>query len=173
MWVADDNEQFMRQALRVAREGMEAGEMPIGAVVVVDGEIVAANYTQETARQRLLVHADLLALLAADPDIRGRRSRARLYVNVEPCLMCLGAAFTARIGQVIYGLASPSDGGVGAFNYWNESRDHEAMAGYEMPGVTGGVMLSESAELMREYAARQPAGSWTARWALSLAPTNT
>jgi tRNA(adenine34) deaminase len=81
----------MREALAVARTGLEVGEMPIGAVVVVGDEIVAAAYTQEVTTGRLLVHADLLALEAADKVISGRRQRSTLYVNLEPCLMCLGA----------------------------------------------------------------------------------
>src|SRR5687768_3063774 len=105
------DEAFMSRALAIAAAGMVRGEMPIGAVVVVDGEIVAEAHTEERTQGRLLVHADLLALDMADRRLQGRRSRATLYVTLEPCLMCLGAAFTARISRVVYALDSPSDGG--------------------------------------------------------------
>ena len=119
----------MREALAVARRGLEVGEMPIGAVVVVDDEIVAAEHTQELTTGRLLVHADLLALEAADRVIPGCRERSTLYVTLEPCIMCLGAAFTAKLGAVVYGLESPTDGGVASFEHWGMSRDADGMPG--------------------------------------------
>jgi tRNA(adenine34) deaminase len=153
-----DDERFMRQALALAQTGLEAGEMPIGAVVVVDGEIVAAEHTQERAAQRLLVHADLLALEAADRLISDRRQRATLYVNLEPCLMCLG-----------YGLESPTDGGVAAFERWDSERAADGMPGYALPQIRGGVLRDSSALLFRAYAARAERGSWAARWAQDVA----
>src|ERR1700733_9530901 len=157
----------MRQALALAQTGLEAGEMPIGAVVVVDGEIVAAEHTQERAAQRLLVHATLLpqALLggeAADRLISDRRQRATLYVNLEPCLMCLGAAFAAKVGAVVYGLESPTDGGVAAFERWDSERAADGMPGYGLPQIRGGVLRDNSALLFRAYAARAERGSWAA-----------
>ena len=167
--MSEGHEQFMCHALAVARVGLEAGEMPIGAVVVIDDEIVAAEHTQERATGRLLVHADLLALEAADLLISGRRQRATLYVNLEPCLMCLGAAFNAKVGAVVYGLESPSDGGVAAFERWNAERDSEHMPGYELPRLLGGVMREEAAAMFREYANAAEEGSWAATWADDLA----
>ena len=155
----------MRQALAVAQTGLEAGEMPIGAVLVVDGKIVAAEHTQERATQRLLVHADLLALEAADRLISGRRQRATLYVNLEPCLMCLGAAFAAKLGAVVYGLESPSDGGVTAYERWDNERDADRMPGYALPQIRGGVLRETSARLFRRYADAAEKGSWAAGWA--------
>ncbi len=164
-----DDERFMREALAVARAGLKAGEMPIGAVVVVDGEVVAAEHTQERMTGRLLVHAELLALEAADRVISGRRHRATLYVNLEPCLMCLGAAFAAKVGAVEYGLESPSDGGVAAFERWSEDRDAHAMPGYVLPQVRGAVLRAEAATLFGNYAELAEKGSWAADWAHDLA----
>jgi tRNA(adenine34) deaminase len=159
----------MREALAVARTGLEVGEMPIGAVVVVDDEIVAAEHTQELTTGRLLVHADLLALEAADRVISGRRERSTLYVNLEPCFMCLGAAFTAKLGAVVFGLESPTDGGVAAFEHWGENRDADGMPGYLLPEIRGGVLREEAAGMFREYASIAGEGSWTAAWADDLA----
>jgi tRNA(adenine34) deaminase len=167
--VTEEHERFMREALAVARTGLEVGEMPIGAVVVVDDEIVAAEHTQELTTGRLLVHADLLALEAADRVISGRRERSTLYVNLEPCFMCLGAAFTAKLGAVVFGLESPTDGGVAAFEHWGENRDADGMPGYLLPEIRGGVLREEAAGMFREYASIAGEGSWTAAWADDLA----
>lgn len=159
----------MREALAVARAGLAAGEMPIGAVVVVDDEIVAAEHTQERATRRLLVHADLLALEAADRLISGRRHRATLYVNLEPCLMCLGAAFVSQVGAVVYGLESPSDGGVDAFVRWDDRRNSDGMPGYVLPRIRGGVLRVEAAAVFQQYANAAKSESWAAAWARDLA----
>ncbi len=148
---------------------MGAGEMPIGAVVVLDDEIVAAEHTRERATGRLLVHADLLALETADRLISGRRHRATLYVNLEPCLMCLGAAFVAKVGMVVYGLESPSDGGVATFERWDEGRDADGMPGYVLPRLRGGVLREEAALMFREYASNAGQGGWAANSARDLA----
>ena len=130
----------MRGALAVARTGLDLGEMPIGAVVVVDDEIVAAAHTQELTSGRLLVHADLLALRSCR---HGHLRSSRTIHSVrqpEPCMMCLGAAFTAKVGTVVYELESPSDGGVSAIERWDQSRDSNAMPGYHLPEIRGGVL---------------------------------
>jgi tRNA(adenine34) deaminase len=91
------------------------------------------------------------------------------YVNLERSLMCLGAAFTARFGTVVYGLESPSDGGVAAFEGWNKERDAAAMPGYALPQLLGGVLREETAAMFREYASLAKEGSWAAAWADDLA----
>ena len=89
-------EKFMRKALEMAQVGLSKGELPIGAVVVLDGEVIASAHTQEKSEGRLLVHAELLALEAADriKPFPGRRRDVKLFTTSEPCLMCLGAAMT-------------------------------------------------------------------------------
>ena len=90
------HEHFMRQALAMAHQGLDCGKLPIGAVVVLDDKIIAAAHTMEQSEGRLLVHADLLALEAADKikPFSGKRRDVKLYVTGEPCLMCLGAAMS-------------------------------------------------------------------------------
>jgi tRNA(adenine34) deaminase len=166
--VDGEHEHFMAEALKVARLGLEHGEMPIGAIVVVDDEIIASQYTQERSAQRLLVHADLLAMEEADRQIGKDRSRGTLYVTLEPCLMCLGAAFTSKLGRVVYGLESPSDGGAAAFVEWEKTRDESAMPGYSLPDLVGGVGRTESAELFARYAAGHSEDSWASAWARDL-----
>ena len=147
---------------------MARGEMPIGAVVVVDGEVVGEAHTEERTQGRLLVHADLLALDRADRALRGRRDRATLYVNLEPCVMCLGAAFTMKVGTVVYGLESPTDGGVATFEHWDRTRDGAGMPSYRVPTIRGGVRRTETAALLRHYAESGPV-EWARTWAADLA----
>jgi tRNA(adenine34) deaminase len=139
-------------------------------LVVVDDEVVGEAHTEERTQGRLLVHADLLALDRADRSsrLRGRRARATLYVTLEPCLMCLGAAFTARVGSVVFGLESPTDGGVDAFAAWERGRDAAGMPTYSAPAVRGGVLRSEAAARFRTYAEVSPPG-WARDWAADLA----
>ena len=107
-------EIFMREALRQAQAGLDKGELPIGAVVVLNDQIIASAHTLERSEQRLLVHADLLALEAADKltPFPGNRRDVKLFVTCEPCLMCLGAAMSFFVGQVYYGHEAPGDGAV-------------------------------------------------------------
>lgn len=163
-----DHEHFMRQALAVARRGLSRGEMPIGAVVAVGDDIISAEHTQEFTTKRLLVHADLLALLEMDRVIGRDRARATLYVTLEPCVMCLGAAFASRVPTVVYGLESPTDGGTTAFLEWDARRGASGLPGYSVPQLHGGVLRAESADLFREYADSKRDG-WTAAWARDLA----
>ena len=163
-----DDDRWMDRALAIAEVGMARGEMPIGAVVVVDDEVVSEAHTEERTQQRLLVHADLLALDRADAALRGRRERATLYVNLEPCVMCLGAAFTTKVGAVVYGLESPSDGGVGPFRHWDATRDRAGMPTYAVPAIRSGVRRAESAALFRRYADTCEL-AWAKQWALDLA----
>jgi tRNA(adenine34) deaminase len=161
-------EQFMKEALRMASLGLEHGELPIGAVVVLGGRVIAAAHTREAAEGRLLVHADLLALEAADKlqPFPGRRRDAQLFVSLEPCLMCLGAAMSFFLGEVYYALESPGDGAVSLVREWR--RDETAFPAYQVPRIQGGLLREESIGLFREYVSRHPSGAMSA-WARRLA----
>jgi tRNA(adenine34) deaminase len=163
-----DAARIMREALRLASAALEQGELPIGAVVVLDNRIIAAAYTREKAEKRRLVHADLLALEAADrlQPFPGRREDVKLFVNLEPCLMCLGAAMSFRVGEVYYGLESPGDGAVALVQKWQ--RDERQAPFYGLPKIHGGILRQESVTLFREYSERHPAGP-KAEWARTLA----
>jgi tRNA(adenine34) deaminase len=165
----EDDEFWMGEALRVAADGLAAGELPIGAVVVRDGAIVAAAYTQEQTQGRLLVHADFLALDAADRLLGRRRIDATLYVTLEPCLGCLGAAMTTMVGGVVYALASPSDGAASFAMQWDGTRSARDFPGYRLPDIRGGVRSAEAASLFRQYVERSSTETAYTRWAESLA----
>jgi tRNA(adenine34) deaminase len=164
----DRTTHFMRVALCVAREGLEKGELPIGAIVVLDEEIISTAYTQEKAQRRLLVHADLLALEAADTlkPFPGRRQDAKLFVTGEPCLMCLGAAMSFQIGELYYGHEMPSDGAVGLVQQWQ--RKEADFPNYRVPKIVGGILRNEAIALFKEYVARHSSGAmW--EWAKTIA----
>src|SRR5688500_12650824 len=161
-------ERFMREALRVAREGLERGELPIGAVIVLNGEIIAESYTREKAEGRLLVHADLLALEEADRirPFPGKRRDAQLFVTGEPCLMCLGAAMSFFLGEIYYGHESPGDGAVELVRGWQ--RKESDFPNYRVPRITGGILRDEAIGLFREYVTLHDSGPiW--EWAKTIA----
>lgn len=161
-------DELMTAALAVAEEALAAGELPIGAVVAVGDDIVGRAYTQEKTLGRRLVHADLLAMIAADEAL-GWRRRAhplQLAVTLEPCLMCLGAAMALGVREAYYGLASPADGGGGIAAAW---RPHPDMPWYAAPAMTGGLRQDDVRELFGRYADTAPAGPLR-DWACTLAP---
>lgn len=112
--------EVVKLAIDVAEDGLNAGEMPIGALVLAGDRVVATAHTQEQALGRRIVHADLLALLEADRLLGRHRSTPplTLVVNLEPCLMCMGAAITLGIERVWFGLESPNDGAIALLEQW-------------------------------------------------------
>ena len=163
------DERWMRLALEEAAMGLGRGELPIGAVVVVDDEVVGRAHTQEREQKRLLVHAELLALEQADRVLGRRRGDARLYATLEPCLGCVGAAMTTMIGSIVFALESPSDGGLSTAQTWEASRDQTSFPAYRLPPVTGGVLRAESVALFRSYVEQHPGDGPMTTWARSLA----
>lgn len=161
-------ERFMRRALTLATRALDEGELPIAAVVTLGDRILAEATTAEVREGRLLVHAELLALDAADRlrPFPGRRREVTLYTTLEPCLMCLGAAMSFHVGEVCYALESPSDGAVALARSW--VRDEAAMPAYRLPEVVGGVLRRESIALFARYVATHEAGA-VRDWARSLA----
>ena len=161
----------MAEALTVAEEGLALGELPIGAVVVVDGQVIGRAFTQEAAQGRLLVHAELLALDAADRLVGARRGSAVLYTTLEPCLMCLGAASVAMIGRVVFALGSTADGAGDRARLWDEHRSGQDLPHVRLPPVTGGVGIDESRALFARFVAGRPSPTDPlARWAAMLLP---
>jgi tRNA(adenine34) deaminase len=108
-----DHETFMRLALAQAALGQAAGEVPVGAIVVLDGGVVGRGYNHPIAASDPTAHAEILALREAG-RARGnyRLPGATLYATVEPCLMCVGAIVHARVATVVYGIADPKGGAV-------------------------------------------------------------
>ena len=142
-----DDERFMREALDEARRGGALGEVPVGAVVVMDGVIVSRAHNAPIALADPTAHAEVLALRAAG-GTRGnyRLAGATLYATVEPCPMCCGAALHARVARVVYGARDPKAGAVESlYRLLDDARlNHRA-------AVTGGVLAAEAAQLLGEF----------------------
>ena len=137
----------MRAALEQAREALAAGEVPIGAVVVVGDGIVGAGYNQPIGSIDPTAHAEIVALRAAAHAIGNYRlPGARLYVTVEPCLMCVGAMVHARVAEVIYGAAEPKAGAL-----VSTARAHETPGLNHRIAATGGVLEEECRTVVQEF----------------------
>jgi len=159
----------MRQTLALAETALERGELPIAALVVLDGRVIARAHTAERREGRLLVHAELLALDQADrlKPFPGKRRDAVLYTNLEPCLMCLGAAMSFQLGAIYYALESPSDGAAALTQGWQ--RDEESFPGYQVPVISGGLLRHASIRLFQRWIERNPPGGPVWEWVKSLA----
>jgi tRNA(adenine34) deaminase len=137
----------MRAALAAARRGAAAGEVPVGAVIVIDGEIVATAHNEPIGQSDATAHAELLAIREAGRKTGNYRLRgATLYVTVEPCVMCCGAIVSARIERVIFGAADPKAGAaVSLHRLLDDRRLNHSVAS------TGGVLADECADVLKEF----------------------
>lgn len=141
----------MRAALALAREAEHHGEVPVGAVVVKDGEIVGRGYNAPISRHDPTAHAEVAALRDAARHIGNYRLvGCELYVTLEPCVMCVGAMFHARVARVIYGASEPKTGAAGSvFNLFTEPRlNHHAR-------IEGGVLAEECAQVLSTFFAKR------------------
>jgi tRNA(adenine34) deaminase len=162
--VADEDVRFMQEALAQAERGLAANELPIGAVTAIDGEVVSATHWRYSPAG-LLEHADIAALRQAerDPRVQGARRRdVTLYVTLEPCLMCMGAAMSFRVGRVVYALEAPLDGASDVTRVWQPPLGHppQGFQVYAIPDVIGGVCRDEALSQMRTYVERNPELAW-------------
>jgi tRNA(adenine34) deaminase len=148
-------ERMMALALERAREAESHGDVPIGAVVARESEVLAAAGNERELRADPTAHAELLAIRAAAEALGGwRLPGTTLYVTLEPCAMCAGAIVLARIPSVVFGATDPKAGAAGSvFDVLAEpALNHR-------PEVTGGVLEAESAALLRAFfAARRRSG---------------
>lgn len=138
---------FMVAALEEAKRAGERGEVPIGAVVVADGRIVASAGNETRALNDVTAHAEILAIRRAAEAIGDERlSGADLYVTLEPCTMCAAAISFARIRRLYYGAEDPKGGGVdNGVRFYAQPTCHHA------PEVYSGLGETESATLMRDF----------------------
>jgi tRNA(adenine34) deaminase len=142
-----DDQVYMRAALAAARIGAKAGEVPIGAVVVHAGRIVARAHNAPITSNDPTAHAEVLALRAAAQRAGNYRlGGATLYVTVEPCLMCVGALLHARVTRVVFGCREPKAGALGSVYDVLAIRSCHARV-----DVCGGVSAPEAAQLLQEF----------------------
>lgn len=141
------DEILMRAALDEARAAADAGEVPIGAVAVLGGQIVGRGQNRVLRDQDPTGHAEIVAMRRAAAAIRNYRLLdCELYVTLEPCAMCAGAMVHARLGRLIYGAADPKAGAAGSVL---EVLNHPLL-NHRMP-VTAGVLAEDCGALLRDF----------------------
>ena len=141
----------MREALRLAREGAAAGEVPVGAVLVMEGEIAGSGWNAPVARHDPTAHAEILAIREAAVRIGNYRlAGSTLYCTLEPCVMCAGALVAARVARLVFGARDLRFGGVRSkFQVADsETLNHRVE-------VVEGVLAVECVELLREFFAER------------------
>jgi tRNA(adenine34) deaminase len=142
-----DDEPFMRLAVREAERALAHDDVPVGAVVVVDGEVIGAGHNERELQQDPTAHAELIALREAARNLgTWRILDSTLYVTLEPCAMCAGAIVLGRVGRVVYGTADPKAGAAGSvLDVLAEPRFNHR------PAVAGGLLQEECAALLVDF----------------------
>jgi tRNA(adenine34) deaminase len=141
------DEEYMREALRLAEMAGAQGEVPVGALVVCDGQVIASAYNLRESRPSGLAHAELLALEEACGKLaRWRLTGCTLYVTLEPCLMCAGAIVNSRVDRVVYGARDAKAGAVESLYQVlaDERLNHR-------PAVSGGILAEECGAVLSSF----------------------
>ena len=144
---------FMQRALALAEQAREAGEVPVGALVVLDGQVIGEGFNQPISAVDPTAHAEIVALRhAAQRTGNYRLTGAELYVTIEPCQMCVGAMIHARIARVIYGTREPK---AGALESAMRAHEHPAL-NHRMEAL-GGVLEEDCRAVMQSFFASRRA----------------
>ena len=142
-----DDETYMRMALDEARAAVDEDEVPIGAVVVCDGRVVASAHNRRELDADPSAHAEFAAMVAASRELgRWRLTGCTVYVTLEPCLMCAGLMVNARIDRCVYDATDPKGGALGTL--YDVSHDPRLNHEFE---VTSGVLADECAAVLRDF----------------------
>ncbi len=141
-----DHEVYMRQALALAREAAESGEVPVGCVIVRDGQVVGRGRNRREEKQSTFSHAEMEAIAGANESLGSwRLDDCTLYVTLEPCPMCAGAILNARIPRVYYGARDREMGACGGvLNLFMEDFPHP-------PALAGGVLGEECRAVLSDF----------------------
>ena len=141
-----DHEVYMRQALALAREAAESGEVPVGCVIVRDGQVVGRGRNRREEKQSTFSHAEMEAIAGANESLGSwRLDDCTLYVTLEPCPMCAGAILSARIPRVYYGARDREMGACGGvLNLFMEDFPH-------LPALVGGVLEEECRAVLSDF----------------------
>lgn len=149
MWTGDDT-YFMKLALEAAEEADREDEVPIGAVLVLDGQVVARGHNAPIGRHDPSAHAEIMALRSACEWLKNYRvAGATLYVTLEPCLMCFGALTHARVERVVYGAPDPKVGVSRHLKLIEEVRLNHRFS------LEGGLLEGECREMLQQFFRRR------------------
>jgi len=154
MFEPGPDQSYMREALRMAEKAREADEVPVGAVVVREGKVIARAYNQVELLKDATAHAEMLALTQAEAAMNDwRLTDCDLYVTKEPCVMCAGAIVHTRIRRIIFGCADPRSGGAGGII---NLLQHPALNHHCQ--ITAGVLENECASILQDFFRKKRAG---------------
>ena len=147
MMQAELDRQFMQQAIEQAQLAALAGEVPVGAVLVRDGQVISKAFNKPITNHDPSAHAEMLALRqAADVEQNYRLPGTTLYVTLEPCTMCAGAMLHARVNRIVYGAPDPKTGAAGSVVdvFASKQINHQT-------SVNGGIMAEECGQLLKTF----------------------
>ena len=142
-----DDILYMREALKEAEEALQKGEIPVGAIMVRNGDIIGRGSNNRSLKNSPLGHAEIVAMQEASKVLKNWRfDDCTLYVTLEPCVMCAGAMIQSRLGTLVYGARDPKAGAVGSL--YDILRDPRM---YHRCIVRSGILKEECAELLRIF----------------------
>ena len=139
--------KFMKQALKEAQKAFEKDEVPVGAVIVKDGKIIARGHNNRESKLDPTGHAEIIAIRKAAKKLKNwRLEDTTMYVTIEPCSMCAGALVWARVGRIVYGASEPKGGALGSsFNLYEQKNLNH------YPSVSAGVLEQECSALISSF----------------------
>ncbi|WP_306642070.1 nucleoside deaminase [Sanyastnella coralliicola] len=147
MLTPPNDEQFMRMAIREAEKALDQDEIPVGAIIVAKGQVIARGHNLTERLHDFTAHAEMQAFTAASEFLGGKfLDQCTLYVTLEPCPMCAGAAFWTRIGRVVFGAYDEKRG---YQRFQSKMPDEHVL--HPRTAVKGGVLEEECAELLKEF----------------------
>lgn len=150
-----NDEEWMRYALELAKKAEAAGEVPVGAVIVLNGELIAEGWNRPISTSDPTAHAEIIALRTAGQKLENYRLiDTELYVTLEPCPMCVGAMLHARVRRVIYAASDPKTGALGgAYDLLNSVNHNHSFE------VTKGVMEEQGRDMLQRFFRERRQGS--------------
>ncbi len=141
------DQDYMQNALDLAQQAEQHGEVPVGALVIYQGQIIGQGYNQPIAQHDASAHAEIIALRQAGQHLQNYRlCDCTLYVTLEPCMMCLGAMIHARIGRIVYGASDPKTGVLGS----TTALHNQAFLNH-YPKITANVLSEPCGQLLRNF----------------------
>jgi len=152
---AEQDEQYMRQAIEAAKIAQENGDVPIGAVVVYENHVIGRAYNQREQLADPTAHAEIIALTQAAAFIESwRLNGCTIYVTLEPCAMCAGALVLGRLDRLVYGCEDPKAGACGSlYNIVQDERLNHRLE------ITSGVLADECAKLLQDFFRQKRSGN--------------
>lgn len=143
----ETHEKWMKKALELARQAAEQGEVPVGAIIINESQLISQAHNRRELDQSPLAHAEILAIGKASESLQSwRLPQCTLYVTLEPCAMCAGAIINSRLKQVVFAASDPKAGAMGSvYNIGSDQKLNHT------PDIVSGVRAAESSKLLKDF----------------------